>query len=306
MILEYNKFAEYPDVINSYYDLDRFHDGIRDWSLFQGYDTSKDKMAKDRNRDISKRVYLNLEAPTAFCSTDSCLEEQSYFTHVYTLCPYTSEYQNSVQNQTKYVPIPFPYRESCFSEFKEEDKHFDVIYMGTAMCEEHMEIVNSMKPYKYNFVSLYPSGNPTLCGVPSKVKWKVLNMTKISIAMNLCPIGGEHISWVKRNKDWDKISAFSDMDYGYIPQFKPRVIEAMRLNNLVLVKRDPWNVMEKWFEEGKHFIYWDTVGDLKEKMNHILKNYGDYQGIIAEANKRVRDFEIDKIYEKMKNGESVL
>ena len=306
MILEYNKFAEYPDVINSYYELERFQDGVRDWVLFQGYDASTDDMAKQRNKDIPKRVYLNLEAPTAFCSTDCCQEQQAYFSDVYTLCPYTSEYQNSVQQQTKFIPIPFPYREKCFSEFTNEEKQFDVIYMGTAMCQEHMDIVNAMKQYKYNFVSLTPDGNPTLCGVPSRTKWKVLNMTKISIAMNLCPINDRHIHWIKRNKNWDKIEAFSDLKYGYIPQFKPRVIESMRLNNLVLVKRDPWNVMERWFEDGKHFIYWDTVSDLKDKLSHILKNYSDYEGIIKDANQRVRDFEINKIYEKMKNGESIL
>lgn len=306
MILQYNKFAEYPDVINSYYDLERFDDGITDWALFQGYDASNNRIMRDKCKLISKRVYLNLEAPTAFCSTNNCIEQQKYFSHVYTLCPYTTDFMNKSNAVTKFYTIPFPYREQCFSPYSTDSKTYDVVYMGTAMCKEHIEIIEVMKDYKYNFISIYPDGNPTLLNVTSQKKWDVLSNTKVTIAMNLCPVGSNHKNWIKSNPNWEQIEAFNNLESGYIPQFKPRVIEAMRLNTLVLVRRDPWNVIEHWFEEGKHFLYWDDIEDLRSKLKQVLEHYDSYSGMIAEANKRVRDFEIDKIYHKMKNGEKVI
>jgi hypothetical protein len=57
--------------------------------------------------------------------------------------------------------------------------------------------------------------------------------------------------------------AFKDLESGYIPQFKPRVIESMMCKTLVLVKYDKWNVIEKWFEPEKHFIYWYNLCSFK-------------------------------------------
>jgi hypothetical protein len=305
MIIAHDKRGEYPDVINSYYELEKYDDGIRDCVVFQGYGTSVNNEIRDEHKTIPMRVYLNLEAPCAYASTTTCLQEQSYFTHVYTLCPYTCDFMNSHQSNTKFIPIPFPFKGSCFDGL-DTTKTLDFIYMGAMMCQEHADIVESMKPYKYNFSSLLPAGNPTMLNVTSQEKWKVLAQTKASVAINMCPINNTHINSIVNNENWDRIDAFNNLQTGYIPQFKPRVIEAMCTKTLNLVKRDPWNVIEKWFEEGKHFIYWDDISDLQEKLKDVAENYENYESIVDAAHKRVYDFEIDKMFDIMKKGELVI
>ena len=63
--------------------------------------------------------------------------------------------------------------------------------------------------------------------------------------------------------------------------------------------------MEYWFEPDKHFVYWDTVEDLREKMNDAIVNFDKYQHIIDAAYQRVQDFEIDKIMDAMIKGDIV-
>lgn len=299
-----NHGDEYPDVINSFYDLKRFDNGVRDVAIIQGYRLSRDENFHRTIDDIPYRAYLNLEAPTAFASTNNSIAEQQRFTHVYTLCPYSCDYANQL-GDTKFIPIPFPYREDCFSPHDHSVKDLDAIYMGTAMNQEHIDIIESMKRYSYNFCSLGHWGNPTMRGVSSHEKWSVLARTKVSVAINMCPVYEMHKDWIRKNPNWDKIEAFNNLDYGYFPQFKPRVIEAARMKTLNLVKRDPWNVMEYWFEPDKHFVYWDTIEDLREKMNDAIVNFDKYQHIIDAAYKRVQDFEIDKIMDAMIKGDIV-
>jgi spore maturation protein CgeB len=70
----------------------------------------------------------------------------------------------------------------------------------------------------------------------------------------------------------------------------------MGLKTLNLVKRDEWNVIEKWFKPDVHFVYWDNKNDLKEKINYILKNYDQYQKIINDAYEEVKKYDIDYMY----------
>jgi spore maturation protein CgeB len=79
----------------------------------------------------------------------------------------------------------------------------------------------------------------------------------------------------------------------------------MVCKTLVLVRYDDWNVIEKWFEPGKHFVYWYNLEDLFYKLYHIIHNYKSYQPIVDAAYEKVQDYEITKIYEKIKNYENI-
>ena len=319
MIIEHDRQGEYGDVINSYYELERHNDGKDDCVLFQGYDTSRNETLREKYKDTPTRIYLNLEAPCAFASTNTCLQEQSYFTHVYTLCPYTCEFMNSHQTNTKFIPIPFPFSGKCFENLELNDKPLDAIYMGTMMCNEHAAIVKSIQQYNYNFASIYdiphmPHLRPTMVNVSSQEKWNVLSKTKASVALNLCPINEQQRSIITSNDNWENIEAFNigtppagtGAETGYIPQFKPRVIEAMCTKTVNLVKWDPWNVIERWFEPGKHFLYWDDIEDLQKKLKDVVENYENYESMVESAYERVYDFEIDKMFDIMKKGELVV
>ena len=54
-------------------------------------------------------------------------------------------------------------------------------------------------------------------------------------------------------------------------------------------------------EADKHFIYWDSIEDLKDKITHIINNYEDYQDIIDAAYDKVMEYEINKIFKTIQN-----
>lgn len=300
--------GEYNDMINSYYDLERF-DTNSDWSvLFQGYSTSVNNELKEKYKDYKKRVYLNLEAPCAYCSTTECNSDQSFFTHVYTLCPYTCDWLNG-RVDTKFIPTPFPYAKKSFENIDyNAEKIYDVMYMGHLLGPEHFKIIQILKNFNYVHASLKtypPPYTPTHVNLNSAVKWDILSKTKVSIALNLAPIEKPHIDYITKYPDWEKNLAFKDLNSGYIPQFKPRVIESMMCKTLVLVKYDQWNVIEKWFEPGKHFMYWYNLEDLFYKLYHIINNHKMYQPIVDRAYEKVQDYEIEKIYKKILKEEQI-
>lgn len=296
-----NYKGEYGDMVNSYYNLERMSDNSTEEVLFQGYNTSKNPNLKKQYKNYKKRCYMNLEAPCSFTSTLTSIDEQNYFTHVYTLCPYTCDWINGTTD-TIYTPIPFPFNIESFKNIKHGQKEYDVIYMGTIMNNEHINIINVMKEFKHIHTSLTPHATrPTHIGIHSSLKWDLLSKTKVSIAMNLAPINNSHVNTIKRYNNWENNKAFRHLDKYYIPQFKPRVIESMVCKTLVLVKKDWWNVMELWFEPDKHFIYWEDINDLRNKIKHITENYDKYQHIIDAAYDKVMEYEVKEIFKKIKN-----
>ena len=97
-----NYKGEYGDMVNSYYNLERMSDNSTEEVLFQGYNTSKNPNMRKQYKNYKKRCYMNLEAPCSFTSTLTSIAEQNYFTQ----------------------------------------KEYDVIYMGTIMNNEHINIIN--------------------------------------------------------------------------------------------------------------------------------------------------------------------
>jgi len=304
-----NKSGEYGDVINSYYNLERFDEKNEDEVLFVGYTTSIDANLKEIHKEFKKRAYLNLEAPCAFASTTTCMEEQDYFTHVYTLCPYVCEYANARENKdTRYYQIPFPFDEETYKEVPCDDKSIDVMYMGTIMCADHAHMIEVMKNYNYVHCSLNPGdltqggfhySAPTHYKIPFKEKLSLLGKSKASVVMNLCPISEAHKFHIRQNKDWDKIRAFDDLDSNYIPQIKPRLFEAMAMKSVALVRWDRWNVVEDFFVPNEHFIYWNTFDELKEILDNMRDNPDIYNQIINNAYIRVHEFTIEKIIRRI-------
>ena len=69
----------------------------------------------------------------------------------------------------------------------------------------------------------------------------------------------------------------------------------------MLVKRDPWNIIEYWFEPDKEFIYYDNEEDLPEIINGILSNWEDYESIIDNAfEKAINNYTTDHFMEIVK------
>lgn len=290
--------GEYKDVMGDYYNLCKYDDNSSDSVLFQGYNNARNKKIKQEYASFKKRIYLNLESPISFLTTKTTIEEQNYFTDVYTLCPYTVEWLKGKTN-TNFIAIPFPVSLETFNQFKTNEKKYDVIYMGTLMNNFHYEMINTIKKYNYIFTSLfnYPAPYiPTHVNIDSITKWDLLSKSKISICLNQAPFGLDKMSNVKSYTNWQEHKAFSQIEHGIVPQIKSRITEAMGLKTLNLVKKDQWNVIEHWFKPDVHFIYWNDFDDLNEKIKFIVKNFNQYEQIIDNAYDEVKKYDIDYLY----------
>jgi spore maturation protein CgeB len=68
---------------------------------------------------------------------------------------------------------------------------------------------------------------------------------------------------------------------------------------LILCKKDNWNIIEKWFEPNKEFLYFENEIDLENLITEILKNYDKYQIIINNAyNKAINNYTTRHFVEK--------
>jgi hypothetical protein len=52
-----------------------------------------------------------------------------------------------------------------------------------------------------------------------------------------------------------------------------------------LCRRDPWNLVERFFEPGKEFVYYDE-GNLAPTVEAILADYDRYLPIVEAAHRR--------------------
>lgn len=292
-----NSRGEYSDVINSHYSLEELSEDS-DSVLFLGYDTSKCVDTKSSHANYANRIYLNLESPCSFCSVSSFEGESRYFTHTYTICPYTAKWLTERSN-IKATPIAFPYKSLCFDEVPVNDKSIASMYMGTIMCQQHEEVLDVIRRRTHAISSLYPHPKLTHCKISSHEKWMLLGKAKSNVIINMCPISSSHIAWILQN-DLSDHGAFDNIYSGFIPQFKPRTIESMVCKAVCLVKKDPWNVIENWFEPDKHFLYWETYEELDNLIENIDSNYEDYSDIINNAYEEVKKYEILNIFERIK------
>jgi spore maturation protein CgeB len=295
--------SEYSDVLGNYYGLSKHNDDSPDEVFFQGYDTSRNVALKKTFSDYTKKVYLNLESPCSLLTTQTSIEEHSFFTHVLSICPYTSEWLRD-KIKTKFIVVPFPISLEMFKDVNTE-KIYDVIYMGTLMNNDHRNIITTIKKHNHIFTSLvnYPTPhNPTHVNVNSKVKWDLLGQTKICVTINQAPFGLDKLKNIKSYDGWENNKALNRIHDGIVPQFKSRVTESMGLKTLNLVKRDEWNVIEEWFTPDVHFIYWDDFEDLDNKIKEISENFDNYKHIIDNAYEEVKKYDMDNIFNNLINN----
>ena len=130
--------------------------------------------------------------------------------------------------------------------------------------------------------------------------WSLIRKTKINIIVNLLFLNSQHIQNIKKINNWEKNKAFDHIDSGIIPQQKTRAVESAVNKCLMLVRRDPWNVIENWFEPDVDFVYYDDEKSLPRKINEILSDWDSYKQIIHNAfNKAINNYTTEKFISRI-------
>ena len=184
------------------------------------------------------------------------------------------------------------------------EKKYSACYIGGLNGRHHIfhQIIDVLKDIpNYRFVSYINSNFVTDLNVDRLQKLRINAETKISVCANLLSenIPGHFRQYMSRLPNWKNNEALKLIHEGLLPQFKVRVIEASITKSLVLVLRDPWNVIEHTFQPDVHFIYFDSIDKLKDKINECLANWSYCEKIIDNMyDKCMSELSVQSFYDK--------
>ena len=290
----------FNDPIEKYYGLENFSVDDGEKVFFHGMGCIEKPNYKIKYQNYKKKAFWNLEHPCAWYSNDqykfSSANVDGYFDKVITICPYTAEWLNQIQGKNTFVfpDSQFPFNKKLVTN-KKEEKIYDVIYWGGVHHQDHLDFVDSMTSFNYNFLSLGPEywnqdyNNSGLAkyiteiNLPRKQMWELLRKTKICLISNKLYLNDTHVKSIKSIQKWEQCEAFSHLETRQLPQIKTRMIECAVNRCLMLVKDNPWRVDEYSFESGKDFIYFDKNEELPALIEDISKNWHKYEEMVESA-----------------------
>ena len=287
----------YGDALERYYNFKKYSSDDGN-VFFHGMGCIEKTVHKERHSDFNKKIFWNLEQPCAWQGDERTKNISSnsdgYFDKIFTICPYSAKWLNEQQGGNVFSTSFIPFSEDMIID-KKEDKSYDAIYWGGIHSEENFNIVNSIKDFKYNFMSLGPGHWSsqfrnsiarrfiTSQNVPRKVMWSILRKTKVCPMSNLLFLQEPQVSSIKSMENWEQCEAFSHLDQFIMPQNKTRMIECAVNRTLILLKRNPWQLDSMWFEPEKDFLYFDDYSELPGLIKETTENWHKYEHIVDSA-----------------------
>jgi hypothetical protein len=283
----------YPEDPARFFNFERFEDKTSNIYFFWGASNFD-----EFNFHIKKRIaYLELEEPNRFWGPPLFSPHQRFLAcesllyKVFTICPYTADWMNAMQGNKKRTSCFFPFNENYIPEPCE--KKYDVIYGGHIVANSIKDIVSDISHFNYRFVSQSSDPRVTDKNASYKEKLRLVAESKISIVANvLYPTKGQVVRiWSLKNYRQNEAFRLIPRTHQFwkllgnterfvVPQIKARVFEAAFARTLILCRRDPFNVIERFFEPDKEFAYYEE-GHLQEKIREVLDHY-DHFKIMAE------------------------
>jgi len=260
------------------------------------YNLSEQELVRIKSKKV---VRLEFEEPNKFFIGENFDSYDYSFFKVFTLCPYTADYLNNLQGVKRRVPIFFPFAKEAIPEKRKKD--IDIIYKGHIIAKPIYKDIKTISNFNYRLVSNSKNKLVTNFGVDYHQKISLISRSKVTLVHNLLYPTFQHLKEVWKYPDWKNNLAFKCLPQpsswmGFflnrknmiVPQLKSRVFEAAFSHSLILCKKDPFNVIENFFNPEEEFIYFHE-GELKEKLADILQNYEKYIPMIDKAYKKAVD-----------------
>tara|TARA_Y100000310_G_scaffold110457_1_gene108850 strand:+ start:1558 stop:2544 length:987 start_codon:yes stop_codon:yes gene_type:complete len=313
----------YPDVIVTHFNFEKHvskHRDINDTCLAIGYDCLWNENAYKILKNYEKRIFFNGEHPCSFT------QEHKYglkgvgldeiFSDIYTICPYTAKWANDTyyNGREKFKITIFPIDKENVLKFNNNKKEYDAIFYGSICGKDHEETVNHISNFNYKFITLgsqYWSPNEpvdmnnlwskvTDVSIPTFQKWEILSKTKVVPIFNQLYLKDNQAEMIKTYDGWEQNKAFTNIDQKIACQLKPRITEAAFFKMLMLVKKDPWNAIEFFYEPNKDFIYFDSNDELPDLIAETTTNWEKYQHIVESAyRKAMKNYTTEAVLERM-------
>jgi len=316
LILE--KFSgEIPDTNALHWNLKEFNDDDGETVLMCGYDTTQEKSFHDSTEAYKRKILFNNWSPCEFSSLKdhfglNAFQYDQRFNEVYTICPYTAEWMNSMYGHEKYKSIFYPFNKNIIP--KNQEKIYDVIYHGGIHGQDHVDCLKSMSKFNYLYLTMTHHINQmtinclpyaTTVNVPFQEKIDFVAQSRVSVSYNLLYDVERHINAIQTYNSWEQNKAHGEVGKQNIrPQFKTRMHEGAISKTLNVVKRDPWNLAELYYEPEKEFLYFDTHKELELIIEDAKNNWDKYEPIVERAYRRAMNYTTDKFVDVVKSGQS--
>lgn len=322
--------GDYKDGYNTTLNLERYsEDG--DSVFFYGIQCGIDKKLLSRYKDYQRKVLLDLWSPCAFFTDPNHFSILEGFDEVYSICPYTAEWTNEQLGRKlmkySFYPVtpetinpqvaPGGFRKllnklspnaGASSALQAEstglEKKYDICYVGGLYSPEHIAMMDIVSKFKYVFVTQNKEKKATHRNLSNAAKINLVAQCKIGICFNKLYPTQSHIANIKNYAGWQNNRAFDHLfdPIPIAPQIKTRLHELALCKTLILCHRDPWNLVEDYYEPGKDFVYFDKIEDLKTLIPEILANFDTYQGLIDSAYVKVRKYSSRQLVDMVQKG----
>ncbi len=264
-------------------------------SGWEQFGLSEQELSRIKQKKV---IRLEFEEPNKFFLGDNQNLYDGDFYKVFTLCPFTADYLNKQQGIERRVPIFFPFNERYVPA--KQKKIFDVIYTGHIVAPPVLRDIKTIGEFNYRFASNSAHPLVTNKGVSYEEKMDLIAQTRITLVHNLLYPRFYHLLNIWRYPQWRENKAFKQLpgllsvakffinrSEMVVPQLKSRVFEAAFARSLILCKKDPFNVIENFFEPEKEFVYYEE-GQLKTTLDSILNSYSKYEGVTERAFERAQ------------------
>lgn len=301
MLIMRNTTAEVPDTNAQHFLFEEYSDDNgEDIAFAYGYNSSSDFLVRARSQNAKRKVFFNNWSPTEFAQSSdhfgkTPISYDDFFDEIYSICPYSNKWLNSMGFKKKYRDIFYPYNERLIPNASFEKK-YDVIYHGGIHGQEHLDCLEVMSKFNYRYCSMTHSINPltqnclryaTNTDLSFKDKINLVSQCKISVCYNFVHIREEHIPNIKSWERWFDNEAFSELNkWNIMPQFKTRMHEAAISKTINLIQRDRWNIAERYYIPDEEFVYFEDKEDLQQKIKDIVNRWDDYIPIVEKAYQR--------------------
>jgi len=287
--------------------LEPFNDENSDEVLMNGAAWIYHHDIKYQFKDYKRKCLLALWSPCEFTSQTGYyhFDHYDFFTDVYCVCPFTCKFMNEHYGYDKFKYIPYPFTNYSVTEFGNYDA--DCSWMGSIHGQDHISAIDTLMLFNYKFITSqkntwmkhpYEFNMCTHVDLSPEDKLIELSRCKSSLSFNMI-----YMSPASRKNNFQVFEKFEE---GIMPQFKVRTHEITSSKSLMLVKKDPWNLVEDFYESEKEFIYFNDFDELKEILTDLSTNFDKYHGIIENAYQRYQDYTVEKIYQYIKTNDNSL
>jgi hypothetical protein len=199
---------EEPDTNAHHWDIKSLSKNDNQTVLMYGFNSAINKNFQLQCNSYNRKIYFNNWAPCEFCHTNvmgglNAFDYDSFFDEVYSICPYTVKWLNSMYNTNRYKYIFYPFNKKYITT--NQEKIYDVIYHGNIHCQEHIDCLEVISKFNHRYVcqrSNEYSNYITDENIPYKEKLNRIAQSKISICYNFCPVRSHDINPIQSYENW--------------------------------------------------------------------------------------------------------